>query len=103
MEIRARSLNGRWFESVLELAAVNAALWHAEDDLRDLRNGPAFIGMNPVSVIAEVAAAIGIRIQVLNDQRAVLVDKINKDAGEPGTGDKVLRDTVRETPSKEDR
>lgn len=97
MEIRARSLNGRWFESVLELAAVNAALWHAEDDLRTVRETAA----TPDQYIA--AGQIGIRLQALNDQRATLVDKINKDAGEPGTGDKVLRDTVRETPSKEDR
>src|ERR1700676_1554522 len=36
-DIRARTLNGKWFEAVLELAAVNAALWHAEDRLRMLR------------------------------------------------------------------
>lgn len=99
-EIRARTLNGRWFETVLELAAVNAALWHAEDDLRDWRfpltSGKDTETRDAPSIIAKLA----FRIQDLNDQRSALVERINKDSGEASTSDKVFRETVRETPKE---
>ena len=81
-KIRALTLNGAWFDAYTELAAVNAALWHAEDDLREIRNGPAFIGMRPVSELSETVAELAFRIQVLNDRRADLIGRINKDAGD---------------------
>ena len=79
-EIRARTLNGKWFEAVLDLAAVNAALWHAEDDLRELRR---VLDHSPST------AVLAFRIQALNDCRAGLIDRINKDAGEGLPSDKV--------------
>ena len=88
-QIRSRTLNGVWFASLLELAAVNAALWHAEDDLRAIR-----LASPELSLAATVALAF--RIQMLNDQRATLIEKINKDAGEGGSSDKVFRETKEE-------
>lgn len=62
-------------EALFELAAVNAMLWHAEDDLRELRDTPE----NPSWLSA--AGAVGFRIQALNDRRAALVWTLNKAAG----------------------
>jgi hypothetical protein len=96
-QVRSRTLNGVWFEQVLQLGAVNAALWTAEDELRDLRAAeikrlgksdlPLFATLTEVELrpIAQVA----FRIQALNDQRAALVQQINKDAGE-ATGQEKL-------------
>ena len=75
-QIRARTLNGIWFERVLDLAAVNGALWHAEDDLREIRSH------DPNGGLMEAAGRLGCRIQGLNDQRATLITQINKDAGD---------------------
>lgn len=74
VQIRTRTLNGNWFEQVLDLAATNAALWDAEDDLRALR----LSGMGQL----EAAGRIGFRIQELNDRRAGIVETINKLTGE---------------------
>jgi hypothetical protein len=78
-EIRSRTLNGKWFEAYTELAAVNAALWHAEDDLRAMRmvwDGSAH----------QEIVNTAFRIQDLNDQRAALIERINKDTGEVPLG-----------------
>jgi hypothetical protein len=82
-KIRTRDLNGAWFHSLLELAAVNAALWHREDDLRALRSE----GQTLQNVDAIVECAF--RIQELNDRRAVLIAAINKEAGDGGGEEKV--------------
>lgn len=93
-EIRSRTLNGKWFEAVLELAAVNSALWHAEDDLREYRD----MGYNAVGIPESLAVvSLAFRIQALNDQRAGLIDRINRDAGEVVVSDKVFLQTIRET------
>ena len=76
-KLGAQTLNGAWFAQVLELAAVNAALWHAEDDLRVLRGQVSFAEHDWMT-----AAEIGIRIQSLNDQRAALVQQINEKTGD---------------------
>jgi hypothetical protein len=94
-EIRSRTLNGKWFEAVLELAAVNAALWHAEDDLRVLRQEE-----ESVSLLAD-AGRLAFRIQSLNDQRSALIDRINRDAGEGGPSDKVFREGPASSPKTE--
>jgi hypothetical protein len=72
-------------EHWLELAAVNAALWHAEDDLRALRFRPeparaqwAGFGVDFKSEVVELA----FRIQALNDRRAELISLININAGD---------------------
>lgn len=76
-QICARTLNGAWFEDVLDLAAVNATLWHAEDELRDWRK-------RTVSYPDEGALIVNLafRIQTLNDRRANLIAAINKKAGD---------------------
>jgi hypothetical protein len=71
-----------FLDELLELATVNALLWQAEDQIRAYRNGPAFIGMRPVSEGAETVAEIAFRIQELNDRRAVLIEAINQKTGE---------------------
>lgn len=78
-QIRSRTLNEKWFESALELVVVNAALWQAEDELRELRPKP-----QPLPPWDPVAAArdAAFRTQELNDQRAQLIDAINKETGE---------------------
>ena len=73
--IRTRTLNGNWFEQVLDLAATNAALWEAEDDLRGYR-------MKTTEYDAARAAAIAFRIQSLNDRRMAIIETINKQTGE---------------------
>ncbi len=84
-QIGARTLNGAWFAGVLELGAVNAALWHAENALRLYRasagggTGPA---MGQIQGDVAQVAQLAFRIQDLNDQRAALVEKINKDSGD---------------------
>jgi len=91
-QIRARTLNGKWFEAYTALAAVNALLWHAEDELREWRakwkpTGPDSTmltgpGEGYKEATASKVAAVAFRIQALNDERAALVQKINEDAGE---------------------
>ena len=91
--IRTRTLNGTWFEQVLELAAVNSLLWHAEDDLRAWREkykdrGPDSSGLSGgpgsgfIAATVEKVARLAFRIQELNDRRAALVQEINARAGE---------------------
>ena len=73
-ELRAQNHLAAYLEDALSLAAVNAALWHAEDDLRDLR-------VNYTAPDSTEVALLAFRIQALNDQRAVLVESINKATG----------------------
>lgn len=77
-QIRTRTLNGSWFDKVLELAAVNAALWQAENEIREWRAPKQAYGAADLDRIRQVAFSI----QVFNDQRAVLIDAINQDNGE---------------------
>lgn len=83
VQTRNRTLN---LELSLELAAVNAALWHKEDELRSYRIQERTL------VLSQLTAAIvscAFRIQELNDQRASLVHKINEAAGDTSASDKV--------------
>lgn len=82
-QIRARTLNGIWFEQVLELGAVNAALWTATDHLRG--RAEALGHEKDEGVVAEhryQAGTLGIQILYWNDRRAELVNTINKLAGD---------------------
>lgn len=63
-------------EHLLELSAVNAALWHAEDDLREHRG--AGQQAHTTNDIVELA----FRIQELNDQRAGCIQTINEKVGD---------------------
>lgn len=78
--LSARLLNAESLKAVLELAAVNAALWHAEDDLREMR------GHDREPTPSEVIAKLAFRIQQLNDTRAGLVGAINKSSGDGAAG-----------------
>jgi hypothetical protein len=77
-QLRSRELNGAWFEQVLGLGAVNAALWQAEDVLRQLRQDYEARASGVDCAAREVA----FRIQELNDQRAGLIETINKLTGD---------------------
>ena len=68
-------------EALFALAAVNAMLWHAEDDLRDYRTRVKGDAANLQDNAVYEAATIAFRIQALNDQRADLVRALNKSAG----------------------
>ena len=71
----------RWCDSrMLDLAAVNAALWQAEDALRDLR--PKEQPRPPWDPVAE-AQTLAFRIQALNDQRKELIAAIDKETRTP--------------------
>ncbi len=84
-KIRGRDATGPWFHLTFELSAVNAALWHAEDDLRILRTGAA----NPSVDVVTTVAMLAFRIQALNDTRADLVAAINKEAGDGNAPEKL--------------
>jgi hypothetical protein len=92
-KVRSKTLNGVWFDKMLDLAAVNAALWHKEDDLRVLREEIRAMeaGSQNSSWLSEMAHAgqIAFQIQSLNDRRAQLVAEINKDAGDAGGQEKI--------------
>lgn len=73
-QLTARNLSGDAVKALLELAAVNAALWHAEDELRAHRGAA-------VEVDVRLVVTLAFRIQNLNDTRAGLVGQINKLGG----------------------
>lgn len=90
-KIRARTLNGAWFTAYTELAAVNAALWHCEDDLRACRAKAIPFTADTGEHLRDLHHAIllGFRIQELNDKRAAIIAAIDKDAGESVGEEKV--------------
>lgn len=95
-QVRARASQVD-LEAVLALAAVNAALWHAEDDLRALRRGvmlslsAALDSKEGIALaVYQQAGEVAFRIQDLNDQRAKLVGEINARSGEAVTGDEKI-------------
>lgn len=59
---------------IMELGAVNAALWQAEDQVRALRGGRSVGGL-PDGV------ELAFRIQALNDRRSELIDELNEVGG----------------------
>lgn len=75
----------------LELAAVNAALWQAEDHIRDLMEGynHSTGGVPGGEPIMMQAGHVGFRIAKLNDRRVELVNLINMNAGMERPSDKV--------------
>lgn len=68
-----------WLEHYTELAAVNAALWGAEDEMRYTRI--AWLSA-PAAIDYKEAAQCAFRIQSLNDRRAELIALINSNTGE---------------------
>lgn len=77
-KLRTRDLNGVWFEHYTALCAVNSALWHAEDDLRNWREN---LSANAAEAAPKVVK-LAFRIQSLNDKRAELIALINKETGD---------------------
>ena len=75
--------SGRWVEHLCDLAAVNAAIWQAEDEIRGRRE--AITREQDEGVLAEhhyCAGTLGLKIATLNDRRASLVAAINALVGE---------------------
>ena len=67
---------GRWTEHYIDLAAVNAALWQAEDELRSYKlEGQSISNRDEIVECA-------FRIQEWNDKRAQLVQQINALVGD---------------------
>jgi hypothetical protein len=87
LQTEVRSKRTLSLEAVLDLAAINAALWTAEDDLRLLRRQEE--ARHTEEAFYQDVVRVAFRIQSLNDQRAALVDKINREAGEGAGSDKV--------------
>jgi hypothetical protein len=85
VQIRAREATGKWFEHYNELAAVNAAIWYFEDELRQWRATKTVNGANGFEPIVRLA----FRLQELNDRRADLIVAINKDSGDHVGAEKV--------------
>lgn len=67
---------GRWTEYYGDLAAVNAALWQAEDRMRGYKQDGAKVSNR--DEVVECA----FRIQEWNDKRAVLIQQINALVGD---------------------
>lgn len=77
-KLKGRELNGAWFELVLQLGAVNAALWARTEEMREyLRRLPLVGGADTFD-----CAECGIAIMRLNDERARLVHAINVVSGD---------------------
>lgn len=87
--LRGRELNGAWFSAALDLAAVNAALWRAEDDLREWRSQESDVDRIDEPTARDIAR-IAFRIQELNDARAELIEQINRTTGEFLGAEKLL-------------
>lgn len=68
---------------LLDLGAVNAALWQREDDLRRMRDE-----VNPDERWTGRVTHTAMAIQQLNDRRAELVTLINHQGGRPAHSEK---------------
>jgi hypothetical protein len=79
--LRGRELNGAWFQTALDLGAVNAALWRCEDELREWRDQEPNVAKIDEPTARDVAR-IAFQIQALNDRRAELIEQINRTTGE---------------------
>ena len=78
-KLKGRELNGAWFDLVLQLGAVNAALWQRTDELRGYleeyeRPGDMYDWASE--------GQCGRAIMRLNDERARLVHAINVVSGD---------------------
>ena len=78
-KLAGRNLNGSWYEHSVELGAVNAAIWHNEDELRGWRAR----GITQIPHINDRnVVEIAFKLQELNDRRHELIAEINKKAGD---------------------
>jgi hypothetical protein len=81
-QVRSRTLNGLWFDQFLELGATNAALWQAEDELRQWREQYEEDARGVEPIARGDITQIAFRIQALNDRRSELISLININAGD---------------------
>lgn len=82
--VQPRTTSAGWIAEALELTVVNGVLWHAEDDLRAVRDGSQLVDGDLIA-----AGRIAFRIQALNDRRNELIGEINKTTGEWAGEEKV--------------
>jgi hypothetical protein len=75
------NIKGSLQERLLELAAVNGALWHAEDALRTERDAANGGTSDDHPMAFTKAGQIAFRIQALNDRRSELITLINVNTG----------------------
>lgn len=84
-KLQARGSSVGWLEELIELGAVNSTIWHAEEDLRRIREEARMTQQVPGSSYSALmlgAGEIAFRLQTMNDRRAGLIEAINKDVGE---------------------
>ena len=77
--IRDRPFVGDVWRGMFALAAVNGALWTAEDQMRVLRGRTRGVTFGGPEDAVELCAFV---IQDLNDRRSALVEGINRVTGE---------------------
>lgn len=81
----ALATNGnKWFEHVLELAAVNAIIWQDTDCVRHLRTNDL-----ARDVCRAELADLCVRLQAMNDRRAELISLINVHTGSEAPQEKL--------------
>lgn len=79
--VNALSVGCRELPMMFALAAVNAALWQGEDELRKLRaekedaEGDLDCGDHGTHAVYE-SGKVGLRLQSLNDQRSSLIQQL---------------------------
>lgn len=73
-----------WFEPALELAAVNAFIWQDTDRVRFLRADYDLGGLDHAAV--QELANLAMRLQAMNDRRAILITLINANTGRTEQG-----------------
>ena len=73
-------------EELIELGAINARIWQTEDELRRWRS-PTSGAITATD--ADTIRKLAFRAQELNDRRAELIAKVNREAGEYFGAEKV--------------
>lgn len=84
-QLRGRGEGSPWYEYAVELGAVNSAIWHKEDALREQRR----LGRPAEAELTELRVDLAFALQELNDRRSELIAKINELAGEKTGPEKV--------------
>jgi hypothetical protein len=81
---------GRWIEYYSDLAAVNAAIWQAEEMIRGRREAITHTeDEGELAAHHYQAGALGLQIATLNDRRAALIQQINGFVGDDKAVEKV--------------
>lgn len=72
-----------WFDAALELAAVNAMMWQDTNRVRELRTQWETV---PIAAAVQELATLAMRLQEMNDRRAILITFINVATGHTEQG-----------------